>query len=209
MVRESGQEGLTLRRLAERAAVTPPALYHHFRDKNDLLCALAEEGFLGLIAATEGAPEVEGGLDARIRAFVRGYVAFAEANPETYELMFGRTLWKAGRPTASMKTRAHATFRAFLERVEVAVKASGVPSDTPILRIAQATWAMLHGLCRQRIDGIYPAGTELDAMADEVVRFFLARLGIRAGEAATPRPRAAEATITRSRAPRRPRTPRP
>ena len=45
LLREQGVEGLSLRRLAERAGVSRTAPYHHFTDKNALLCALAEDGF--------------------------------------------------------------------------------------------------------------------------------------------------------------------
>jgi len=45
MIAEAGIEGLSLRKLAERAGVSRTAPYHHFQDKNDLLCAIAAEGF--------------------------------------------------------------------------------------------------------------------------------------------------------------------
>lgn len=42
---EDGIDGLSLRKLAERAGVSRTAPYHHFRDKNVLLCALATQAF--------------------------------------------------------------------------------------------------------------------------------------------------------------------
>jgi AcrR family transcriptional regulator len=45
MVTEDGIEGLSLRKLAEKIGVSRTAAYHHFTDKNDLLCAIAEQGF--------------------------------------------------------------------------------------------------------------------------------------------------------------------
>src|SRR5690554_7850941 len=45
MLKENGIEGLSLRQLAERVGVSRTAPYHHFRDKHELLCALATEGF--------------------------------------------------------------------------------------------------------------------------------------------------------------------
>ncbi|WP_156508836.1 TetR/AcrR family transcriptional regulator, partial [Oleiphilus sp. HI0132] len=45
MLQENGMPGLSLRKLAERAGVSRSAPYHHFKDKNDLLAAVAEQGF--------------------------------------------------------------------------------------------------------------------------------------------------------------------
>jgi len=42
MVGEVGIGALSLRKLAERVGVSPPALYHHFKNKQDLLLALGE-----------------------------------------------------------------------------------------------------------------------------------------------------------------------
>jgi AcrR family transcriptional regulator len=44
MLRDGGLEALSLRRLAERVGVSQTALYHHFHDKQGLLCAMGEEG---------------------------------------------------------------------------------------------------------------------------------------------------------------------
>ena len=61
MVRELGLDGLSLRQLAQRAGVSASALYHHFDNKNALLCALAEEGFGSLDAAVQGAARDQSG----------------------------------------------------------------------------------------------------------------------------------------------------
>lgn len=181
MIRRGGIEALTLRRLAARARVTPPALYHHFRDKNDLLCALAERGFSDLEARiTLGPADGAGQLEEVISGFVHAYVGYAAAHPERYELMFGRTIWKAGRPTDSLRAVAFATFRRYVESVQALVARTSEAERPNALRVAQASWAMLHGLCRLRIDGIYVDAGDLDAMADEAVRFLLGRLEPRA-----------------------------
>ncbi|MBC7172189.1 MAG: TetR/AcrR family transcriptional regulator [Polyangiaceae bacterium] len=174
MLRERGLEGLSLRRLAERAGVTAPALYHHFRDKNDLLCALAEGGFMELedriVAATsdETAPRGE-----YLRRFVRAYVGFASENPEIYDLMFGRILWKAGRPTENLRAVAHASFRRYMERT-ASLHGAALGTSKRSLRLAQASWATLHGLCRLLIDGIYVDRADLDAMSEEAAALLLA-----------------------------------
>ena len=138
LLREQGVEGLSLRRLAERAGVSRTAPYHHFEDKNALLCALADD-------------------------------------PEQYELMFGRTLWKTGRPTDSLTRVAHGCFRRYVDKLEAdGLRATTLPSGADPLRVAQASWATLHGLCRLLLDGIYVDRQDMEAVSDQAVALMLA-----------------------------------
>src|SRR4051812_44103477 len=112
MIRDGGLEALSLRKLAERSGVTAASLYHHFRDKNDLLCALAGEGFAELERVIDGALAREAqDFAASFRAFVHAYVRFAATHPEQYDLMFGRMTWKVGTPTSELRLVAYRTFR--------------------------------------------------------------------------------------------------
>ena len=45
LLRDEGETGLSMRALAGRAGVSRTAPYHHFRDKRELLCAIAEEEY--------------------------------------------------------------------------------------------------------------------------------------------------------------------
>ncbi len=95
---EDGIDGLSLRKLAERAGVSRTAPYHHFRDKNALLCALATQAFSQLDEMIGRQLQGDGSRE-RIQHFVSEYLRFATEHPEQYELMFGRTIWKSGYPT--------------------------------------------------------------------------------------------------------------
>src|SRR5438128_2021153 len=50
LIRKEGLHGFTLREVARRAGVSHNAPYRHFRDKDDLLAAIAEDGFNRLTA---------------------------------------------------------------------------------------------------------------------------------------------------------------
>lgn len=162
MLAEVGLEKLSLRKLAQRVGVTAPALYHHFRNKNDLLCALAEIGFEQLGETIVGAQRMPQEERAAVRSFVRAYVGFAAAHPDIYDLMFGRSIWKAGTPTPRLREVAYATFREYADHAPT----GGGRRSKRALRRAQAGWATVHGLCRLVIDGIYTDGADLDGMCD-------------------------------------------
>lgn len=179
LLREQGVEGLSLRRLAERAGVSRTAPYHHFEDKNALLCALAEQGFRQLEALMEQVGFSASDQEATLRRFVRAYLHFANDDPEQYELMFGRTLWKAGHPSASLKRVAHGCFRRYVERMNEPAQRAVLPKGADPLRVAQASWATLHGLCRLLLDGIYVDQRDMEAVSDQAVRLMLAGLARR------------------------------
>lgn len=161
-LREGGIEALSLRNLAKRADVSPTAIYHHFTDKRALLSALAEQGFRELEARTVAAAEAPARDEhERVLRFVRAYIGFAREQSNAYELMFGRALWS--RPTPHLRVVAFATFRRYLEHAVP----PGAMSEKA-LRIAQVSWATLHGLCRQWIDGIYVHEADIDAICEEV-----------------------------------------
>ena len=75
LLREQGIEGLSLRRLAERAGVSRTAPYHHFADKNALLCALAEQGFRKLETLMQE-EDLESEPARGLRRFVHAYLRF-------------------------------------------------------------------------------------------------------------------------------------
>ena len=55
ILREEGEDALSLRHLAASVGVSRTAPYHHFRDKQSLLCAVAEEGFARFNASMKSA----------------------------------------------------------------------------------------------------------------------------------------------------------
>src|SRR3989442_13109070 len=100
MVEERGVEALTLREVGRRGGVSQAAPYHHFKDKEALLAAVAEEGFNKLSEAMEDARAVAGSSPrARVRATGVGYVRFAVRHPSHFRVMFSGILPVADHPT--------------------------------------------------------------------------------------------------------------
>ncbi len=179
MLREQGLEALTLRRLAERAGVSRSALYHHFRDKNDLLCSLAARGFERLEKLLEGADlQPDERLPGELRRFVHAYIRFATEDPEQYDLMFGRTLWQAGQPTDELRAVAYRVFRHYARNMAELEPLLTLPGQQSMLRLAQVSWATLHGLCRLLIDGIYPDPGGVEDISEQALAVMLASINI-------------------------------
>lgn len=170
---QQGIDQLSLRKLAEQVGVSRTAPYHHFKDKHELLCALASDGFQQLEHILANFQDDQGDLEMSLRRFVKGYLNFALDNPETYELMFGRTIWKSKKPTPELKAVAFNTFRHYSQLLSKVIVHLPEAADKNPLRLAQASWATVHGLCRLFIDGIYVNRPDLEEVLDASVQLIL------------------------------------
>ena len=88
ILEREGPAALSLRAVAREAGVSPAAPYHHFKDKQDLLAAVANEGWMELgeavAKARMGSPDAAHALSEIGVA----YVTFARQNPALYRLMY-------------------------------------------------------------------------------------------------------------------------
>ena len=81
---------------AARSGVSRTAPYHHFKDKRELLCGIAEEGFRRFreVLHPPGLDQGREVNERRVQHFVKDYIEFATSQSEYYDLMFGSHLWK-------------------------------------------------------------------------------------------------------------------
>ena len=80
LLREGGQDALTLRAVARRSGVSHSAPYRHFSDRAALLSAVAAHAFADLVACIHAAPPSPEAAATEI-------VRFALDAPERYRLM--------------------------------------------------------------------------------------------------------------------------
>jgi AcrR family transcriptional regulator len=159
MAAEEQNWTFSLREVARRAGVSHNAPYSHFRDKVELLSAIAAAGFAMLrdrmLAAIEG-------VDAVDAAFVGSgvaYVKFGLEHPTLYRLMFSSALAtsKEGRPASVIAAGDEA--RAVLyEVIRRCARARVFPSyfsgGEPLQIAALTAWSTVHGLTMLAIDDL-------------------------------------------------------
>ncbi len=172
MIREDGEAALSMRKLAARAGVSRTAPYHHFKDKQDLLCAVAEEGFRRFDVIVEKHLELDD-LREHLRRHMREYVNFAIENPEYYDLMFSSHIWTSDQVSVTLKERAYNSFRMYTECVTRLCNGVVLPEGVVPLRVAQLSWSTFHGLSRLMIDGIYIDKAAIEAIFDTATRLLI------------------------------------
>ena len=173
LIAEAGIENLSLRKLAERAGVSRTATYHHFSDKNDLLCAIAAQGFRRRHA--EAVANFEDTLltpREKFKQYIFGYVKFAANNPEQYELMFGRNIWKQQKSTQELRDVAYPCFQHQVEMVGSWQNCGLLGGDSP-LRTSQVIWGAVHGIAKLFIDGIYTDVAQIEEVSQRAIEMFI------------------------------------
>lgn len=142
---EQGPEGVTLSEAARMAGVSPAAPYRHFKDRSNLMVAVAHQGFVEFADALEKA--WNNGSESPLKALMRvgmAYLDFARNRPAFYAAMFEAGINHGDDPDLSLESN-----RAFgvLRDASAAVHAT-LPEDrrAPPLMIALHIWSFAHGI---------------------------------------------------------------
>jgi AcrR family transcriptional regulator len=170
LLAEAGHDALTLRGVARRAGVSHNAPYQHFADKEALIAAIAEQGFVRLAASVEAS---QAGLDtadtaARLAAAGTSYVRFALDYPAYLSVMFGPL------PASDYPALAEAAFAALQQIVRIAAPRPDAGE------IAMAVWMLAQGISTiaiaQKLPPALARGRDAPALAETCIRMACAGL---------------------------------
>lgn len=169
LLHAQGDTAITLRALARHLGVTAPALYRHFRNRETLLAALAAEGFRQLRTQLLAVPRTE--PLAWLADIGQAYIAFAQAQPNLYRLMFGgRVLPRGTYP--ELDAAGAAAFAVLQNSIGEALD-TGYLSHQPAAPLAAAAWSLVHGFALLSIDGHLPREERAPGLARTITGLFL------------------------------------
>jgi AcrR family transcriptional regulator len=139
-----GVEGLSMRKVAERVGVSAPAIYRHFRNKDDLLKVIVVEGLRILESYLEPALRAPTAYE-RLTTLVECYLRFALEQPKYFDFAF-LIPTPANEPISRELVRDEwDTFRLAVDQVSDCM-AQGIFREGDALETAILVWAQVHGL---------------------------------------------------------------
>jgi len=163
LIAEVGPTAFTLREVARRAGVSHNAPYRHFQDKDDLLAAVATQGFQELTQAMLDAVKDHTRALDRLKHAGLGYVTFALRRPEHFTVMFDAPHSRKDHPDAAAAgERAFGTLLAFVKNCQD----EGALPGGDNLSFALLAWSMVHGIAKLAITGRLPFRSKA-----EILRF--------------------------------------
>jgi len=177
VLERDGLAGLTLRAVAREAGVSHAAPTHHFGDLTGLLSELAAIGFRMFNVAMVAARDSETLPMMKALANAKAYVAYAQAHPGMYSLMFRNERIDMTRP--SLHEAASAAFQGLAN--------SAGASGAETLSLDQAAviarnWSLVHGFTMLLLDGRLkdilfrlPAGTTPEQLLGAMMRAAVGR----------------------------------
>jgi AcrR family transcriptional regulator len=145
LIAELGPAGFTLREVARRAGVSHNAPYRHFQDKEELLAAVAAQGFRELTEAMLDATKQQSNAVGQLKRAGLAYVEFALRRSEYFTVMFDAPVSKRKHP--DFAEAAEQAFGTLLNSVKSCQDEGRLPSGDPH-QFALLAWSMVHGIAK-------------------------------------------------------------
>lgn len=144
LLKEKGPKSISLRAIAKMAGVSHAAPYRHFKDKMDVLVAIAQKGFEHLSDELSTVCHYFKSPTQQLEEVAIVYVKNAVYNPEFHHLMFGGII-PPGCWSQEMKAASEKTYQSLVQIVKNG-QAHGLYSEIPTMQLTLMLWSSIHGL---------------------------------------------------------------
>ena len=181
VLERDGLPGLTLRAVAREAGVSHAAPTHHFGDLAGLLSELAAIGYRQFSAAMIAA-NASGTREQKGLASAKAYIAFAQAHPGMYGLMFRTERLDYSRP--ALHEAAEASFSGLASAI-AASRHEHIEQEALTLDQAAAiarAWSLVHGFTMLMLDGRLedilhrlPEGADVETLLDRMLKLAMVK----------------------------------
>lgn len=152
LIEDKGVSDFTLREVARISGVSAAAPYHHFKNKTELLAAVAVMGLKMLDEAQRKASEQFDNPGLRLKALGKSYVMFAVNHKVYFQVLFrtsNEPLWENKQVMNAAKhafSHLESTIRKLYPETEK-------DNSRKIQAIVLTCWSMVHGLASLWVDG--------------------------------------------------------
>ena len=166
IISQKGIDGLSLREVARALGTSHAAPYRHFKDKNELLAAIAEDGLQRMLAQMKGKFRNKNAIQ-KLREIGAVYVQFGAKNPYQFRVMFAREL--ANRALYPALQQASRNTMKMLEEVVKEGQNSKLIIPGNSRDIAVMLWSSVHGVTELFINNQMPKNYTANLLAKLLV----------------------------------------
>lgn len=176
LVIENGPHGVSLREIARRIDYSPAGLYEYFDNKDDILCALSEQGFARFADYLKQVPTELPPME-RLAQMGVAYLNFATDNPDEFLLIFAM-LPNGPESFEHLAADESSAFIILLEAVNEAIAAEALylPAEHTAPEFGYILWAQVHGMAMLKQTLFRNAEAEMDhvnrRMIDLMFKYF-------------------------------------
>lgn len=138
-----GPDGVSMRKVAARAGVTAPAIYRHYKDKDELLDEIINAGLEILQRYLEPAFRAATPFE-RLQLLIDYYLDFALEQPRYFDFAFLAPS-RGMRLADELERYNRSTFMFAVQQVQLCMEQGSLAKDDP-LETSIMLWAEAHGL---------------------------------------------------------------
>lgn len=167
LLESSIDASFSMRELTRKIGVSANSVYRHFASKEELLTALAIQGFQKLLEAQALAIQNASNSEKGFIKAGHQYIHFAVQNPMLFRLMYGRFV--VSHDDENLKQLASLAYTGMLYAAAQALKLDVESREAKI--VATKAWSVVHGLSHLIIDGQfdYLSSGENERMIEDVL----------------------------------------
>lgn len=141
---ENGATELSLRALARRLGVSEAAPSRHFKGKEELLAAIAVNGFLELAQQRKGIAAMNLPALSKAREMLLSYVRYAQSHAGLFDLMTGPRLLREF-VRGDVEASSNVSYSYFANSIFDLAREEGWP-ESDLHYLSHAAWSMEHGI---------------------------------------------------------------
>ncbi|MBO0728621.1 MAG: TetR/AcrR family transcriptional regulator [Acidimicrobiaceae bacterium] len=172
LIRTNDQASLSIRAVAAAVGVTPPSIYLHFADRNDLLFEVCERHMEHMEQAMQDAAEGEPDPLERLRRRGWAYLQWALDNPEHYRVLMMSRPDRTPDRFVDERLVDTAGLMPVVADLAEAIDAGLIRPDDP-LETTKVLWMLIHGVASMLIskpEFPFPPADEVYARVFSLVR---------------------------------------
>lgn len=144
LIEKGSMDAVSVRAIADAVGVTPPSLYLHFEDKDDLFFGVCNRRFEDFEAVLRQAID---GIDdpvERLRALGMAYVRYGTERAEHYQIIFGPRAHDVVGDRSLEGTAGMRALGLLVETVQAGIEAGALRDQDPWMA-SLTLWGAVHG----------------------------------------------------------------